>query len=129
MAALAHSLDDEPIDPAEAPMSEADFQVIQRAHEICGHPPAVDVEQRAEQALTEARTLLQDLDAVEMADEPTDEVNPPVTDWKQAAQDAWDGESWKDAATDYRTKRGKQLAKVPAKANHGSHLSTVGRRR
>jgi hypothetical protein len=40
MAAVAHSFDDAPIDPAEDPMPEAAFQAIQRAHEICGHPPA-----------------------------------------------------------------------------------------
>jgi hypothetical protein len=69
MAALAHSLDEEPLDPAEAPMSEADFRIIERAHAICDHAPARELtaephdkfsrrlenwnldEQRAEQAL------------------------------------------------------------------------------
>jgi hypothetical protein len=98
MAAVAQNIDEEPTDPAEAAMSEAAFEVIQRAHTICGHPPAVDLtaelEQRAEQALSEARTMLQD-----------------VPDWKQAAQDAWHGESWAQAADEYQVKRGKQLAK------------------
>jgi hypothetical protein len=40
MAALAHSHGDEPIDPAEAEMSEAAFEVIQRAHQLCDHPAA-----------------------------------------------------------------------------------------
>jgi hypothetical protein len=44
MAALAHSLDDEPRDdPAEAEMPAADFEAIERAHEICGHKPAREV--------------------------------------------------------------------------------------
>jgi hypothetical protein len=34
-------------------------------------------------------------------DDETDE--PPVTDWRQIAADAWDAPSWKDAAVDYRT--------------------------
>jgi hypothetical protein len=43
MAAIAHQFDDEPIDPAEEPMPAADFRVIQRAHELCDHAPAVDI--------------------------------------------------------------------------------------
>jgi hypothetical protein len=69
MNALAHRHVEEPLDPAEAEMSEAAFAVIQRAHEICGHPPAreltaePDLEQRSEQALAEAQDILQRLDA------------------------------------------------------------------
>jgi hypothetical protein len=67
MADPARKIDDEPLDPAEEPMPEAAFEIIQRAHELCGHPPAVDLtvdlEQRAEQALNEARAILRDLDA------------------------------------------------------------------
>jgi hypothetical protein len=67
MADPARKIDDGPIDPAEGPMPDAAFEIIQRAHEICGHPSAIDLaaelEQRAEQALSEARTILQDLDA------------------------------------------------------------------
>jgi hypothetical protein len=44
MAAVAHSFDEEShADPAEAEMSEAAFAVIQRAHELCGHPAAVEL--------------------------------------------------------------------------------------
>ena len=41
MTAVANQLDDEPQDdPAEEPMSAADFQGIARAHELCDHPAA-----------------------------------------------------------------------------------------
>jgi hypothetical protein len=149
-------IDDEPIDPEEAPMSEAAFAVIQRAHQLCGHPAAVDLTvdlgnsellppQRAEQALTEgelivharkilsahlrARELVHQMqqrgdfdlnvsDLVETDSEGShqcesslgdDEPDEVVTDdWTRIARDAWDGESWKDAAMDYHTKRRKQ---------------------
>jgi hypothetical protein len=106
MAALAHNkhVAAPPADPAEAPMSEADFRIIERASAICDHPPAVDLDQRAEQALTEAQAILRDLDAVEMADESTDE--PPVIDWKSVALAAWHSEGWARAAQEYRAKRG-----------------------
>jgi hypothetical protein len=131
MAAVAQNLDEEPLDPAEAEMPAAAFAVIQRAHQLCDHPAArelaaePDLEQRAEEALSEARTILQDLDAESLTDEatpifppensgnspppaePTDEVKPAV-DWKQVAQNAWHSESWTKAAEDYHTKRGKQ---------------------
>jgi hypothetical protein len=42
LSAAAHQLDDEPPDPAEEPMTEDAFAVIQRAHAICDHPPAQD---------------------------------------------------------------------------------------
>ena len=38
-----------------------------------------------------------------LGDDETDE--PPVTDWKEVAQDAWN-EGWKAAAMDYHIKRG-----------------------
>lgn len=70
MAAIAHQLIDEPQDdPAKSAMSEAAFEVILRAHAICGHPPArelpveVDLEQRAERARSEAQAILEGLDA------------------------------------------------------------------
>jgi hypothetical protein len=81
MAAIAHQLI-EPLDPAEAEMSEADFEIIQRAHAVCEHPPArelpveIGLDQRAQQALSEARAVLQDLDA-ETETRPT--VSPPET--------------------------------------------------
>jgi hypothetical protein len=92
MAAVAHSLDDE---------------------------PQVTLD---EQALSEARAILRDLDAVEMADESTNVIElhsanafaawkPPqsLRDWKRAAEAAWHGASWKDAAEAYhRAERGKQ---------------------
>jgi hypothetical protein len=74
MAAAAQNLDEEPhADPAEAPMSAADFRIIERAHQLCDHAPARELtaelakrsehrgkrnpsdppKQRAEQALTE----------------------------------------------------------------------------
>jgi hypothetical protein len=97
MAAVAHSLDDEPIDPAEEPMTAAAFEVIQHAHQLCGHPAArelsaePELEQHTEQELNEARAILRDL---------------LVTDWQQVAADAWNEKGWKDAAVEYRTKRG-----------------------
>ena len=40
-AAVAQNFDDEPpADSAEAEMPAAAFQAIERAHQICGHPPA-----------------------------------------------------------------------------------------
>jgi hypothetical protein len=94
-------------------MPAASFEIIQHAHQLCGHPPAreltaePELEQRAEQALTEARTILQDLDAVdEMADESTDDL--VIDFWAQAAQDAWHGEGWAQAAQEYRATRGKR---------------------
>jgi hypothetical protein len=56
MAALAHSHGDEPLDPAEEPMSEADFQVIQRAHQLCDHAPAREL--TAEPDLEKAATTV-----------------------------------------------------------------------
>jgi hypothetical protein len=77
MAAVASRLDDEPpADPAEAEMPAAAFEVIQRAHAICSHPPAIDLaaephdklssrrenwnldEQRVQSALTEGATKI-----------------------------------------------------------------------
>jgi hypothetical protein len=109
LSAVAHQLGDEPIDLAEAAMPAAAFEIIQRAHAICDHPPAVDLtvdlEQSAEQALNEARAILRDLDA---ETEPTDDVKPLVPDRKQAAADAWAGESWAQAAKEYQVKRGRR---------------------
>jgi hypothetical protein len=68
MADPARKIDDGPIDPAEGPMPDAAFEIIQRAHEICGHPPAVDrsaeLEERAGRALAEARAILDGLGEV-----------------------------------------------------------------
>jgi hypothetical protein len=144
MAALAHSsLVDAPIDPAEAPMPAAAFQAIERATELCGHPPAVDLtaeaakgthvsdlsalEQRAEQALTEgqgcliahatkilraqirAGELLREMkrrgELSDLGEPTTDEVDPLVTDWAQAAANAWNAKGWKAAAVEYQVNR------------------------
>jgi DNA-binding CsgD family transcriptional regulator len=156
MAAVAHRLDDEPLDPAEAEreavtnltaeghstrevgeilgvsnatvsrdvtnvtpldavaeMSAAAFAVIQRAHAICGHPPASEMpaevgldEERARAIFEELLpTTVGDGCLVEVVDDETDEV---VTDWAQIAADAWAGESWAQAAKEYQVKRGKQ---------------------
>jgi hypothetical protein len=48
-AAAAHQIDDEPIDPAEAEMPAVDFTIFGRAHELCDHPPAVDLAAEKEQ--------------------------------------------------------------------------------
>jgi hypothetical protein len=42
VSAAAHQHVDEPVDLTEE-MSEADLRIIERAHEICGHPAAVEV--------------------------------------------------------------------------------------
>jgi hypothetical protein len=49
MTAAAHQLDDDEPQPdfAEEPMSEADFRIIARAHELCDHPAAVDLDEAA----------------------------------------------------------------------------------
>jgi hypothetical protein len=73
-----------------------------------------------EQALSEARAILRDLDAVEMADESTNVIElhtanacatwklpQSIRDWKQAAQDAWHS-GWARAAAEYQFERGKQ---------------------
>jgi hypothetical protein len=101
MAALAHSLDDEPIDPAEAEMSEADFRIIERAHELCGRAavrelPAELDEQRNSQncelpALTRialkilrsqirAGELVREMKLSDLGDDETDEVEFLVTE-------------------------------------------------
>jgi hypothetical protein len=112
MAALAHSHGDEPQDdPAEAAMSEAAFAIIQRAHAICGHPPArellpaeVGLEERARAIFEELLpTTVGEGCLVELVDDETDE---PSVDWRQAAANAWAGEGWTKAAEDYHTKRG-----------------------
>jgi hypothetical protein len=128
MTAVAHQFDDgPPIDPAEAEMPAADFRIIERAHELCGHaavrelsadlgnselsntkhasllPRATKIlgaQIRARELLAELkqRGELSDL----IADEPTDEVDPPVIDWQQVAQDAWHSEGWAQAAKEYQ---------------------------
>jgi hypothetical protein len=139
LSAVAHQHVDEPQDdPAEeAAMSAADFRIIARAHQLCGHSPAVDLTVESDQRITDpthvslllphaikilrsqiragelVREMAErgDLGVTEtclvelrLSDDETDEVEPPVN-WKQAAQDAWHGESWKDAATDYASAR------------------------
>jgi hypothetical protein len=131
-AAVAQNLDDEPQDepqddPAEAPMSEAAFAVIERAHQLCGHPaarelPAEDcliahatkimraqiragkllreMKERGDSDLGVSKTCL-----VELVDDETDEV---VTDWAQIAADAWRSRGWAQAAQEYRAKRVRQ---------------------
>jgi hypothetical protein len=129
MAALAHSHGDEPQDdPAEAAMSGAAFQIIQRAHEICGHPPArelpAELEQRVQSALTEGEGCLiahatkimrAEIRAGELLREMKERAErqkageaSAVTDWGQVARDAWHSEGWTKAAEDYHTKRGKR---------------------
>jgi hypothetical protein len=51
LAAVAQNLDDEPQDdPAEAEeMSVTSFEMIQRVHELCGHPPARELPAELEQ--------------------------------------------------------------------------------
>jgi hypothetical protein len=119
MTAVAHRLDDEPIDPAAA----ADFRIIERAHELCNHAPAVDLAAELEQHATRilraqirALALLAEMKErgdsdlnvsetclVETVDDETDE---PSVDWAQIAADAWAGASWKEAAAEYQFKRG-----------------------
>jgi hypothetical protein len=161
MAAVAHSHDDEPIDLAEAEMPEADFRIIERAHQLCDHAPARELtaepefdshaarvaklriaggesclishatkilraqfragqltvelqQQRAEQAPSSQEDnshQCEFLGAVEMADEPADEVEF-VTDWALVAADAWNAKGWKDAAVEYRVKRGNTCARM-----------------
>jgi hypothetical protein len=128
MAALAHSHDAEPIDPAEEPMSEAAFEIIQRAHAICNHAPAVDLtvdlgnselsnakhvsllphaikimsaQFRAGELLAE----MKERGASDLADA-VREVNE--TDEVPAADAWWRSESWTKAAEDYHTKCGKR---------------------
>jgi hypothetical protein len=87
MAAIAHQqqIVDEPLDPDAGARAYGWFtaeahDVLARAHAVCGHPPArelpveVSLDQRAERALSEARTILQDL-AAETDTAPT--VFPP----------------------------------------------------
>jgi hypothetical protein len=134
MAAAAHQLDDEPQDdPAEDPMSEADFRIIRRASELCDHAPTrheltaepdclithavkiLGAQIRAAALVREMaeRGEFSDLGVTEtclvelrLSDDETDE--PPV-DWKEVAQAAWHDEGWKDAAVEYR-KRGNSSA-------------------
>ena len=134
MSAVAHSFDDESPDPAEAAMSEADFRIIERAHQLCERAPAVDLEQRAAaicqrlcEELNEGALLraIDALDEVEPAEKnrSTDttgtrevespettplsklEVDPPVIDWAQIAADAWNAEGWAVAAVEYQVNR------------------------
>jgi hypothetical protein len=147
MAALAHSHGDEPLDPAEEPMPAAAFEIIQRAHQLCDHAPAVDLaadlKQRAEQARSEAQAILSELAAESLTEatpifppensgnspppaEPTD-VKPLVPDWKQAAQDAWHGESWAQAAAEYQVKRGKRRTIVESEPEKLRRLRGVRR--
>jgi hypothetical protein len=93
-------------------MSAADFQVIERAHQLCDHAPARELS--AEVGLEErARAIFEELlpttvgegCLVELGDDETDE--PPVIDWQQVAADAWHSEGWAHAAKEYAGLRGR----------------------
>jgi hypothetical protein len=106
MTAVAHRLDDEPIDPAAA----ADFRIIERAAELEQHATRIlraqiralallaEMKERGDSDLNVSETCL-----VETVDDETDE---PSVDWAQIAADAWAGASWKEAAAEYQFKRG-----------------------
>jgi hypothetical protein len=140
-AAVAHSFDDEPQpDSAEAEMPAADFRIIERAHEICDHSAAVDLDEAAkhdhgrvlklEQHATkilgaQIRALALSAKATEniqnsykhaadvLDDFGDDEPDEPSVDWAQIAADAWAGASWTKAAEHYHATRGKQRGVRP----------------
>jgi hypothetical protein len=99
LSAVAHQLIDEPLDPAEAEMSEAAFEVIQRAYAICGHPPArelpveVGLDQRAEQALAEAQVILQEF----VAESLTEAVTTVFPLENSEMSDEYDGSTFEAA--------------------------------
>jgi hypothetical protein len=122
-------------DSAEAPMSQDAFTVIERAHQLCDHPPAIglaaeleqhaikimsaqiragellrEMKERGDSDLGVSKTCLVETDSEESrwceSSLVDDETDDPVIDWKSVARDAWDGKSWKDAAMDYRAERG-----------------------
>jgi hypothetical protein len=127
IAALKHDDDDEPhADPAEEPMSEAAFAVIQQAHQLCDHPPARELTAEPDEptltriairilssqiragqlvrAMEERGDFDLDVGKTCLLDDETDDLG---TDWAEVARAVWDSEGWKDAAEDYhRTRRG-----------------------
>jgi hypothetical protein len=102
MAELAQNTQG-PLEQGEAAIewgTDEAHQLLLRAHEICGHPTAVeivtDLSRRAEMALSEARHVLDQ--AGEIAFEDETETEP------------WDGASWIQAAYEYHATRGTRPA-------------------
>ena len=113
-AAVAHSFDDEPQpDSAEAEMPAADFRIIERAHEICDHSAAVDLDEAAkhdhgrvlklEQHAT--KILGAQIRALALSAKATENIQ---NSYKHAALAAWHSAGWARAAAEYQFERGKQ---------------------
>jgi hypothetical protein len=109
MTAAAHQHVDEPQDdPAEAAMSEADFRISERVHEICGHAAARELPAEVTKAPGSLRyaaicmSLCAELNEGALLRDLETETEP--TDWKEVAQTAWH-EGWAAAAVEYQVTR------------------------